>query len=853
MISGMSCWRVPDRDGGAVVSGPLYWWRASVRGCWRPALAVALVGGLLGAVALAAVAGARRTSSAYDRYLASVNASDVLVSTPGRLPGVSAGQLIRLISGLPGITSSAAFLGLNAEPVFHGRVDDSYLTNGLNGSVGSLRAGGEFFGQDRMTVLAGQLPPPGSATEIVLTPGIARRFGARVGGRVSYALRRMDAAGQPAGKMVVRTYRVAAIADDPPVLVDDSDQVETGVLPPGATRQLLPEYGYAAVGLRLVSGPAGIPALQDHLAALARRLEQKVRRGTGQQLPPLSFDVSRADVIRGQVQQAIRPQAVALTIFGVIAALAMIVLTGQGFSQLVSRSARDISVARVLGATRAQAALAASLPGIIALTGGMVLAVAGAVALSPLAPVGPVRRFDPARGVQADGVVLGAGAAVLAVSLLGLLAIMVARTARPSAGPAGGRPSAIARAAASAGLPVSAVVGTRNALEPGSGARPVPVRSALLGSVAAVTAVVCVVVFGTSLDGLISHPVRYGRAWDVLIQAEGGYGSFAPGSISRLLAGQPSVAGWSEFAFTQLRVGGKVTPVLGLRRQLGSVEPPVTSGRPIAGNHQIALGTVTLRELGKKIGDTVTVGAGSSARPFIIAGTVTLPSFGQQGADHVSLGRGAMLSEAALLAATGTSATQRPDPQIPLPLPSAVAIRLAPGTTAAQRERLVNQIVSANPDTTPGGTQQLTRSMAAAVVNAAQMGRQQLALALSLAAAAVVSLALTVLASVRRRRHELALLKALGMTRGQVRAITAWQTTLTLLIALAAGLPLGIVAGRWAWRSFAASLGVVPVTVIPLLVLAAGSAALIAAANSLALVPAALAARTPPGTTLHTE
>lgn len=91
------------------------------------------------------------------------------------------------------------------------------------------------------------------------------------------------------------------------------------------------------------------------------------------------------------------------------------------------------------------------------------------------------------------------------------------------------------------------------------------------------------------------------------------------------------------------------------------------------------------------------------------------------------------------------------------------------------------------------------------------------------------------------------------MTRGQVRAITAWQTTLTLLIALAAGLPLGIAAGRWAWRSFAASLGVVPVTVIPLLVLAAGSAALIAAANSLALVPAALPARTPPGTTLHTE
>jgi len=109
-----------------------------------------------------------------------------------------------------------------------------------------------------------------------------------------------------------------------------------------------------------------------------------------------------------------------------------------------------------------------------------------------------------------------------------------------------------------------------------------------------------------------------------------------------------------------------------------------------------------------------------------------------------------------------------------------------------------------------------------------------------------------VLASVRRRRHELALLKALGMTRGRVRAIIAWQTTLTLLIALVAGLPLGIAAGRWAWRSFAGSLGVVPVTVIPLLVLAAGSAALIVAGN-LALGPATIAARTPPGTTLRTE
>ena len=850
----MSGGRMPvSPDSSSAMRGALYWWRASARRSWRPALVVALVGGLLGAVALAGVAGARRTSSAYGRYLTSINASDVLVSTPGRLPGVSAARLIALISRLPGVTSSGAFLGMNSEPIFHGRIDDAYLSNGLDGSFGSQRAGGEFFRQDRMTVLAGRLPSPGSTSEIVLTPGIARKFGARVGGKVSYAFLRTDAAGRPTGKRFIRTYRVAAIADDPPVLVDDSDQTEGGVLPPGATRQVLPEYGYTVLGLRLAQGPAGIPALQDHLTVLARRLEQQARRSARGELPPLAFDLNRIDVIRGQVQQAIRPEAIALTIFGAFAALAMIVLVGQGFSQLLSRSAPDIPVGRALGATLAQAALAVSLPGVIAVTVGTGLAVAGAVALSPLAPVGPVRRFDPVRGVQADGLVLGAGAALLAIILLGLRAFMAARAAGRSAAPAAGRRSALAAAAAAARLPVSAIVGTRSALEPGSGAQPIPVRSALLGSVAAVTAVVSAVVFGTSLDGLVSHPVRYGWTWDVLIQAEGGYGSFAPGSMSRLLRAQPSVAGWSEFAFSQLRVAGKVIPVLGLQRRRGTVEPPVTTGRPIAGDRQIALGAVTLRQLGKKVGGTVTVGAGSSARAFTIAGTVTLPSFGLQGADHVSLGRGAMLSEAALLAASRVSAAQQPGSLILLPLPSAVAIRLAPGTTAMQRHRLVDRILSANPDPTPGGTQELRHYMAAAVVNAAQMGPQQLALALSLAAAALLSLALTVLASVRRRRRELALLKALGMTRGQVRAVITWQTTLTLLIALAAGVPLGIAVGRWAWRGFAASLGVVPVAVVPVLLLAAGGAALIAAGNLLALRPATIAASTPPTTMLRTE
>jgi hypothetical protein len=112
----------------------LYWCAATRRSSWRAVLAVALIGGLLGAVALGSVAGARRTASAYGRYLGSIRASDAFVNIPGVLPGMPAAQALTMISRLPGVAASAGYLGLNANPVVHGKVDDSFLTDDLTGS-----------------------------------------------------------------------------------------------------------------------------------------------------------------------------------------------------------------------------------------------------------------------------------------------------------------------------------------------------------------------------------------------------------------------------------------------------------------------------------------------------------------------------------------------------------------------------------------------------------------------------------------------------------------------------------------------------------------------------------------------
>ncbi len=435
-----------------------------------------------------------------------------------------------------------------------------------------------------------------------------------------------------------------------------------------------------------------------------------------------------------------------------------------------------------------------------------------------------------------------------------MLALRAVRPARVAVSP---ERSAVTRAAMAAGLPPAAVVGTRNALSGGVTAGTVRQASTLGGSLVAVAAMVAAVVFGASLTGLTRHPVRYGWNWDVLVQAEGSYGTFLDQNIVQdpvvdlhqdamigLLAGQQAVAGWSEFGFGQVPVGGRLTlPVLGLERHVGPVEPPTTSGHRLSGNDQIELGTVTLRQLRKKVGDTITVGDGRFARPLKIVGTVTLPSFGVGLADHVSLGQGAMLPESTLLAITG--AASRPVADVSQPVfPSVAAIDLRPGTTPAQRAALVRRIVSANPDRTDGGTYELPPLLASSVLNAQHLGRQPLALAVGLAIAAGLSLAMTVLVDVRRRRREFAVLKVLGMTRRQVWAAVAWQVTLTLLIAVLVGAPLGVAAGRAGWRGFANSLGVVPVTEIPLLTLIAGLLALVVAGNLLAAVPAAIAART---------
>jgi len=117
----------------------------------------------------------------------------------------------------------------------------------------------------------------------------------------------------------------------------------------------------------------------------------------------------------------------------------------------------------------------------------------------------------------------------------------------------------------------------------------------------------------------------------------------------------------------------------------------------------------------------------------------------------------------------------------------------------------------------------------------------------------LAALAHLLVVSVMRRRTETGLLRALGMVRRQLATIVFWQATTVAVIAIAAGIPLGIAAGRAIWRAFAISLGVVPVPVVQAWLIVALAAGALLAANALAAVPAMSAARSRPGPLLRTE
>jgi ABC-type antimicrobial peptide transport system permease subunit len=187
--------------------------------------------------------------------------------------------------------------------------------------------------------------------------------------------------------------------------------------------------------------------------------------------------------------------------------------------------------------------------------------------------------------------------------------------------------------------------------------------------------------------------------------------------------------------------------------------------------------------------------------------------------------------------------------------PNAYFIRTRDGddSPAALRslQKISHTINATNDDQPSGGAVSVLRP--AEILDSGSIELIPTVLGAALALGAVVALMLTLLASVRRRRRDLALLKTLGLSGRQLAMVVAWQSSVAVAIGAIVGVPLGIVAGRVLWDLFAGEIHAVPAPSVPGLSIVVVVAAALILANVVAAIPGRIAARTPTALMLRAE
>jgi hypothetical protein len=185
--------------------------------------------------------------------------------------------------------------------------------------------------------------------------------------------------------------------------------------------------------------------------------------------------------------------------------------------------------------------------------------------------------------------------------------------------------------------------------------------------------------------------------------------------------------------------------------------------------------------------------------------------------------------------------------------PNAIFVRLRPGADPNASRLSLDRIAKALTLPTNYGVTLLGVQRPAEIVNYRSTGVTPAYLSSGLALGAVTALGLTLFASVRRRRRDLALLKTFGFTHRQLAATVAWQSSVAVLIGTVVGLPLGIVVGRFLWTLFARAIYAVPQPSVPALTIVLIALGALVLANIVAVFPGQIAGRTPTALLLRTE
>jgi ABC-type lipoprotein release transport system permease subunit len=783
------------------------WVRADLRRRWRSWVVLGLLAGVSVGLACAGVAGARRTERAVPDFARAARLPDAAVLANDF--GFDAAHRAR-IAALPEVTASYPFMVPILLEVTSPKGFEASLVPETPATARS------FAG----VIVDGRRTDPARADEIIVNENARDKFGLDLG-------------------------RTVTLAQQPP---PDPSQFPVTLSPEHLRpfSQRLRVVGISkAQGDELDWTPSSgfYEKYQDRLIGFTNQFVDLRRDQTD--LPRFQADVERVTVQPTNVEsvedlyglrklrRVTSVERNGLLLFALAVLIGAGALVGQALVRAVSVGAAELSTARALGVDRKLASRAMVLPALVVAVVGAVTTIVVAVALSPRFPIALIRQYELDTGIHADWTVLLGGAAGLCIAVMATAWITAELRVRRDSGQTARTPL-VARWATAGSFPPALLIGSRLATEPGRGRRAVPVRSALVGAIVGVIGVVGCLTFRSGLADTVANPERSGVVWDYGFATAGRISDGTISAIEHDRAVESSVhATWAR----AISIDGRSTPTFGTETLKGTLDFVVLAGRAPANPNELALAPVTMDSLRLHIGDEVMVGP-KPGRRMQVVGRALVPA-----TSHTDYDQSAWMTASALDRSIPARADASGDFTEDYVL---IRWKGAADTSAAMQrfERLL-------PKDQP--TEAQSASLPAAVTALRDLRVLPLALALFFALLAIATVAHALVTTVRRRRGDLAILRSLGFTRRDARIAIAWQSTLLAIAGLVIGIPLGIVAGRLAWKQLADSFPVVYVPPLALVAVLLVVPVAILVANALAAGPAHAATRIRPARVLRTE
>jgi hypothetical protein len=336
---------------------------------WRSWLAIAILISVVGGLVLAAAAAGRRTESAFPQFVAAHGFDEV----------VYANRTVPKLATLPEVTSATELVIPDIGNASC-RCTHPISQSGFSVVVAPPK------GRSPFTLVSGRLPDAAAPDQVLASFTLQQDYGVQVGTviHVPFEAPSQGAAynnpnvalPKPRGPTVAfHVVGIAATEDEfpagttPSYALFTTDAFARNVLPGTAV-----QYRYF---VRVRHGAAGLPRFDASAKSL--------KLGTG------TVGASSEDGQAAAVEASIRPQALGWWVLAALAGLVGLAVVGQALGRQSIVESEDYPTMAALGVDRRQLVALGTVRNLVVGLTGAAGAVAIAVALSPIAPLGEAR------------------------------------------------------------------------------------------------------------------------------------------------------------------------------------------------------------------------------------------------------------------------------------------------------------------------------------------------------------------------------------------------------------------------------------------------------------------------------